>query len=791
MASFGIEGMSVMKKLFAVNVALLPALGLGVISSPVIAQVAESSASSDALTEIVVTAEKRDSTVLKTPISITAISGADLDAAGIVNLSTIATETPGVSIRSAGPGQNEIEMRGMTSNGGSAPTVGFYLDDVPLSPPAGANNGKVVIDPNLYDLDRVEMLRGPQGTLYGSGSMGGTVKLVTAQPEIGKFDGSIELTGSHTQGANDNGSVSFMLNLPVIDDTVALRLVGTSLHNSGWIDRDVLGAAFPLQQGFSGTAPPGTIIALPRGNVLAATPNAIYHDVNDEDLNSIRASLLVKLNDNLSITPSVFYQRITQGGANTYDNPPGTSPASLAHYQPVDTAEPFADEFTLASLVVKARLEGMDLTSSTSVWNREEKQTQDLAEDFQALVQLPFFTYSPLTEIDTSHQWSEELRLASSNDSALQWLVGGFYSQFRSNFQQNSVVDDWIPIVGSDNLITESQPQTIRQAAVFGNASYQISPLFKVTAGLRYYDYRSTMTVNDTGLFASGDPVQAFTIYDDQSASGVTPMASLAFTPTGDLTVYGSVAKGFRPGGGNQYVPISGPASCEGQTGPNGAPNTYGSDSVWSYELGEKGRLFDGRVTVNSAIYYEKWSNIQIQVPLACGFFYTANAESAGIYGTELEVKAKVTEGWTLSANGGYTHATYSKDFAPYAADPPIYSEGQRVPDVPLYTAGVAFSYDAPLFGQVRLQARIDDSLVGPIVDYTFGENDLPGHSIANARVGLTKDHIYGNVFVTNVADTRAALSDTNSLGANAAFLNRIATNQPRTIGLTVGYKFQ
>jgi len=749
-----------------------------------------SASGSDALSEIVVTAEKRDSTVLKTPVSITAISGADLQAAGIENLATVAADTPGVSIRTAGPGQTELEMRGMTSNGGAAPTVGFYLDDVPLSPPAGANNGKVVIDPDLYDLDRVELLRGPQGTLYGSGSMGGTVKLVTAQPQLNTFDGSVQLTGSHTQGGNDNGDVNVMLNLPLIDDTVALRLVGTSLHNSGWLDRDVLGGNFPLEQGFNPTAPPGTVIALPRGNVTAVTPEEIYHNVNYEDLHGVRASLLVKINDDWSVTPSVFYQRITQGGPNTYDNPPGTSVAALAHYQPIDTAEPFADEFTLGSVVVKGHLEGMDLTSSTSVWNREEKQTQDLAEDFQALVQLPGFIYSPLTETDTSHQWSQEIRLASSGDAALQWLVGGFYSQFRSNFQQDSIVDAWIPIVGSNNLITESQPQTIRQAAAFGNASYQISSLFKVTVGLRYYDYRSTMSVNDTGLFASGDPVQAFTIYDNQSASGVTPMASFAFTPTADLTLYTSAAKGFRPGGGNQYVPISGPASCESQTGPAGAPNTYGSDSVWSYELGEKARLFEGRVTVNSAVYYEKWSNIQIQVPLACGFFYTANAESAGIYGAELEVKGRVSDGLTLSANGGYTHATYSQDFAPYSADAPIYSTGQRVPDVPLYTAGVAVDYEAPLFDQYRLKARLDDSLVGPIVDYTFGENDLPGHSIANARIGVATEKISGYLFVNNLADTRAELSDTNSLGANAAFLNRVATNQPRTVGITLDLKF-
>ena len=284
------------------NRLLMPFVAWGLVATHAMA--ADSpTASADALTEIVVTAEKRDSTVLKTPISITAISGADLDAAGIHDLATVAAETPGVSIRSAGPGQNEIEMRGLTSSGGAAPTVGFYLDETPLSPPAGANNGKVVIDPNLYDLERLEVLRGPQGTLYGSGSMGGTVKLVTAQPQLNTFGASVELTGSHTQGASDNGTVDFMLNLPLIDDHLALRLVGTSEHNSGWIDRVVLGN-FPLEPGFSLTAPPGSVIALPRGNVLAAQVSNDYHNVNDEDLHSVRGSLLIQVDDTFSITPT-------------------------------------------------------------------------------------------------------------------------------------------------------------------------------------------------------------------------------------------------------------------------------------------------------------------------------------------------------------------------------------------------------------------------------------------------------------------------------------------------------
>jgi outer membrane receptor protein involved in Fe transport len=741
----------------------------------------------DSLSEIVVTAEKRDSTVLKTPASITAISGPDLEAAGITSFATVAAETPGISIRSSGPGQNEIEMRGLTSSGGAAPTVGFYLDEVPLSPPAGANNGKVVIDPDLYDLDRVEALRGPQGTLYGSGSMGGTVKLVTAQPKLNEVSGSLEVTGSHTQGGNDNGAINVMLNLPLVTDTVALRIVGTEQHNSGWIDRVVL-SNFPLEAGYSTTAPPGSVITLPRGNVLASPVSATYRNVNDEYLYGFRLSLLVKVSDDLTITPSYFYQSITQGGYDTYDNPPGTSVPTLAHYQPVNTPEPFSDQFTIGSVVVRDHFDWADLTFASSVWNREQNQTMDLSEDFQALTQLNFFLPSPLTEIDISHQWSEELRLASNGSDPLQWLVGGYYSQFRSEFQQIANDPAWIPTIGFSNLINEAQPQHIRQAAFFGNVSYQITPEFKATAGLRYYNYHSTMSVYDTGLFASGDPTQAFTIYDSQQNSGVTPMASIAYTPNNDLTLYANVAKGFRPGGGNQYVPVSGPASCLSsleQFGQTSGPNTYGPDTVWSYEVGEKARALDGRLSVNSSVYYESWRSIQLQVPLPCGFFYTANAEKAGVYGTEIEIQAKVAAPLTLSVNGGYTHSTYGED-SPETG----FMEGERVPDVPLYTAGLVLSYDAPLVDRYRLLGRIDDSHVGPIVDYTFSQNTLPGHNIANARIGLAWDHITGWLFVNNVADTRAELSDTNSLGANGAFLNRVATNQPRTVGLTLGLKF-
>jgi outer membrane receptor protein involved in Fe transport len=198
------------------------------------------------LSEIVVTAEKRTSTVQETPISMTALTGDALAQQGIVDLQGIVHDVPGISMRTAGPGQTELEMRGLSSSGGSSATVGYYLDDYPLTPPAAALNGKVVLDPDLFDLNRVEVLRGPQGTLYGAGSMGGTMKLVTNAPNLKEFQGEVQGTGSGTSGGGFNHTGNLMLNVPLIADSVALRLVGTDKYVDGWINRIVEDGAFPV-----------------------------------------------------------------------------------------------------------------------------------------------------------------------------------------------------------------------------------------------------------------------------------------------------------------------------------------------------------------------------------------------------------------------------------------------------------------------------------------------------------------------------------------------------------------
>ena len=202
-------------------------------------------AANGAAPEVIVTAQRRSSTVQRTTASISAVTGADLQARGVVSFSTLAQGTPGVSLKSEGPSQTEVEMRGMTSSGGNSATVGFYLDDVLLTGPANAQNGHSVIDPDLYDLNRIEILRGPQGTLFGSGSMGGTVRLITNHPDPTGYHASGESILSGTNGGGFNHDDNIMVNIPLVDDKLALRIVGTENYRSGWTDRVVLNP-FPL-----------------------------------------------------------------------------------------------------------------------------------------------------------------------------------------------------------------------------------------------------------------------------------------------------------------------------------------------------------------------------------------------------------------------------------------------------------------------------------------------------------------------------------------------------------------
>src|SRR3984885_13922135 len=374
--------------------------------------------------EIVVTAQKYESTIQNTPFSISALSGEQLAAAGITTVEGLAREVPGLSMRSAGPGQTEYEARGLASNGGAPPTVGFYLDEVALSPPALAQVGKVVIDPDLYDITRIEVLRGPQGTLYGSGSMGGTVKVVTNQPKLDTWEGSVQGTASGTEGGGLNGGGNLMLNIP-IGDKLAVRVVGSDSYRSGWIDRVVLNP-FPQDPPVNGAAPAS---ANTRGNVLAAPVQSIDKNDNTEYLNGGRVTVLFKPTDDLSVMATALYQHMAMGAYDEFDSPPGAH--YLARYEPFDIQESISDTVHIYSLVITDHLGFADLTSATSYWDRQEMQQQDGSESI-SLTNGTAYIPSPYQENDLSRQFSQEIRLTSSGDDRLHWTAGAFYSVLTS-----------------------------------------------------------------------------------------------------------------------------------------------------------------------------------------------------------------------------------------------------------------------------------------------------------------------------------------------------------------------
>jgi len=739
------------------------------------------SASGDAaaVSEVIITAQKRSSTVQKTAISITAITAQDLQQRGLETAQAIVQAVPGIAITTAGPGQAQYEIRGLSANGGEAPTIGFYLDETSISPPAQSSNGKVEIDPDLYDLSRAEVLRGPQGTLYGAGSLGGTVKLVTNPPDFKGFYGSEETGLSGTDGGSFNYSEKAMVNLPIVADKVALRIVGDWTHNSGWIARVVEPDMPPPN-------PSG-----PRGDVLGVPASATYHGVNDEDLGGVRASLLIKPTDALTITPGIFYQHTYQGGLNAYDNPPGTT---LAHYQPFDIAEPYTDQVTIYSLVASYAFKDVTVTSASSYWTRKSTSLQDSSEQIAGLLGLPGYTTASggigparASEVDSTSEFSQEVRLSSNGSRPFQWIIGGFYSSNVDSSVGTATVPALAAIAGTTNLFTTRVPQQITQEAGFIHASYQFDLGFKLEGGARYFVYNSAFSVTGDG-YLFGTPT---TTLANASASGINPMVNLSWSPNAHFMTYASASKGFREGAGNTPTPTTSSSPIGQQCladlqafGLNSAPTSYAPDSVWSYEVGEKARLFNGGLIVNSDVYYIVWSKVQTPVALSCGSGFIANGPDAEVRGGETEVQAKLAEGLTVSQSVGYSYSAYGQSYAP--AD---VTKGQVLFDAPRWTLSTRLSYEHPL-GPFTFVSSLQNSFQSTSYDVSYQVNRVPSRDLTNLRVGLetTKWSIDG--FVDNVFNVHAALQNIGLITGAGPNFNRVATNQPFTAGVDVGLRF-
>jgi iron complex outermembrane receptor protein len=840
----------------SVRLALLGAALLGATfvcapasADPAAGPAGETGKSVGELEEIVVTAEKRESTVQATPISISAVSSDELVTENVLSVEDLTGAVPGVSMRTAGPGQTEYEMRGLTSAGGSAATVGFYLDETPLSASAVALNGRTVIDADLFDLGHVEVLRGPQGTLYGAGSMGGTIKLVTNPPKLGVFEGATDVAVSQTSsGGSTNGNLSAMVNLPM-GETVAVRLVGTQKYISGWIPRVVAEpGTFPYPVGFGTTCFSYCAV---RGNVGAAPVEETIKGSNLEKFTAERAELLFKPNDAFSALTTLMYQRIDAQGYNNYQSLPASLspapyPSTPGIYQPLDVKEPYYDSFKLASLTLKYNFGFAELTSATAYWKRFVYQSTDSTEALQNINGiagsasptpwpngfLPGLLY---VEEDPTTQVSEELRLTSTGTGPFQWVGGLYAADLHSGYvtynQSPYIANAYNsagPGVGNINIggaaanpdgviFDDNNPNVMKQSAVFGETSYKITDELKATLGVRYFKFTVANTSHQCGVGTGTGNATCQVATASGSGDNVLPRLNLSYTPTPDLTLYGTVAKGSRPGGVNLPIPLPTldqlkanplayncgiPAATQlsGAPIPPGTifvtqqPAYFGPDSIWSYEIGEKARFDDRRFTLDADVYYVKWKSIQQVIDLTCGYPYSANAGNALAYGPEVEFSALVVTGLTFGVSGAYTKAYINDPTANEAtviAGATPGTDPSRIVNVPRYTADVSLEYQTELGPDLNGLFRIADSIVGPIEDISYIRETLPSHAFIDARAGVMHGPWGAYLFGTNLTNKVAALTiDNTTFAWQQPTIIRVSTNQPRTVGLDFQYKF-
>ena len=633
--------------------------------------------------------------------------------------------------------------------------------------------------------------------------MGGTVKVVTAQPKINVFEGSARADLSTTKGGGTNGGGSVAVNLP-LGDKFALRVVGSDQYRSGWIDEVTLNP-FPV------------VVGQPNfGSLTSAPVQSVIHKANTERLSTERLSLLFKPNDSFSATAMFMNQRLALGGYDLLDSTPTNSnspgPVYNAHFEPFSFREPIQDNIQITALTINADLGFADLTSATSYWDRQAVQTQDASTSIYstnagaALASgsaAPPLVPVPYSEVDPSRQISQEIRLTSHDSGGFHWVAGAFYSKLHSVWQEESGNPATIPFGSpTGSYFSSNNPYDVSQTALFADGSYAITSQWKVAAGLRWYDYHSAQHEESWGYDAPNalPGTRTLTTANDK---GVNPRFNVSYQPDKTLNVYATVSKGFRPGGANQILPPPSPQiNCQPQ-----GPLAFKPDTVWNYELGEKAKFFGNRVTVNADFFYIRWSGVQQVFTLQCGYQFYDNAGDGRSFGPEIEINAKINDNWSATLSGSHTNSAIthpSPNFQSYLSSEVSQPNGSQpcaaapancsVPilNVPKANASAALMYTQEIFTDYQLTGRLDAAYVGQATDvaYYFGML-LPAYTISNFRLIVDKDKWSSQFYIDNLTDKRALMTANNtSFQFNIPQVVRYSTNQPRTIGVQLSYRF-
>lgn len=659
-------------------------------------------------TEIVVTALKRQQQLLDVPVAIQAFTGEQLEASGAKELNDLIESIPGASsVSRTAPGFETIQIRGIASGTTGDATVGYYIDDVPFSIP----NLQLAPPSRLFDLQRVEVLRGPQGTLYGQGAMGGTIRLVTASPDSNDLLGRVQLEGSTTAGGEGSYAIDGVANIPLVKGKAALRLSGGYESVGGFADSTTLNRK----------------------------------NINDSESWNLRGKLLFNVSETTSVELGAWRVENSLDFRNTMDsaNPPliNTVVAGRPHF--IDSS------LTLLSGVIKSEFSGADLVSSTAYIDHQL--------DFDA----SFLAGGILRNDSTfdTKTFTQEIRLASNGDGPFGWVFGGYYSDgdIKSDICLNVVLP--CTTAFSININSTGQVKT-RAWAVFGELSYRFfdDRLVATVGGREFQDKRSTRGVdrNTTVVTTAGDTFKTF-----------NPRFNLSFKATEDFLFYGNVAKGFRSGAFQTAAQAAAASTALGV--PIGT--AVQPDKVWSYELGAKGKILDGLIVIDSAIYLIDWTNIQLQSTIS-GVATLSNGGNARSQGIDLGIIIRPMTGLSFQIVGNTNSTEFRSVLPAIVALNPLAAKGSRVPTVPQSSLQLSatYSWDVKSF----------DAKANINAGYTYRDEQLDSTGLVsdklnefNLRAGIAKDNWKIQVFGENLTNKRVALVR-GSLGVQPNFPRRI-----------------
>jgi outer membrane receptor protein involved in Fe transport len=714
---------------------------------------------------IVVTATRREVTLDKVPLKIDALNQAQMDQRGIRSIDDISRFTPGLQFTStggvSGNTNNNISIRGISSEVGSA-TTAIYIDDTPIQI---RNIGYFGSNPypRVFDLDRVEVLKGPQGTLFGASAEGGAVRFITAGPSFER----ISVYSRAEIATTENGAPSYeagaAVGAPIISDRIGIRLSGSVRRDGGYIDR-----------------------------MNYDTGEKVDGNANWERTYVLRGALGFKPTETLTVTPSLFFQKQYQAERSQYWE--NISDIGDVDYRSGNTnREPRRDRFYIPAIKTEWDMGGTTLVSNTSWFDRRQNVKLDYTNYLRALRTgeplIPISTLRPSGSDVTTKQrnFTQEVRVQSNPGGPLDWVLGAYYSNQRQ--LQLNVTSSSNPAAAVDAFSLRSDVRSKdEQLAAFANVDFHATDKLTLTAGLRWSEMKFSFSdasdgpVNGGPSFASGKTKE----------HPLTPKFGIAYQANPSTLLYANAAKGFRQGGAQGPVPAEFCGEDLASLGLTQGPGGYDSDSVWSFDGGTKAGLFGGRVNIDANVYWIKWKNIQQPVNLPnCGFQFIANMGEANSRGIDLVVDFKLSEGVRVGANVGYNNTTFSTDVIG-AGGNLLAADGDRIGG-PRWTGTGWGEANFPLTGDTEGYVRADATFRsgGPSLNpatFSYDPDILPTESsvVVSARAGVKLEAIDLSLFVNNLFNANEFLSRTHdTLGTNLFYGYGY---RPRTVGLTLTY---